>query len=226
MDVSYQLESYPELDVDEFIDVLVRSTLAERRPVDEPETIRGMLEHADIIVTARSGGLLVGISRAITDYNFCTYLSDLAVDVDYQNRGIGKELIRRTHESAGQHTTLILLAAPRARDVLPSCRNAAPRLLLDHSSGARQGFCSPRLNARRIECRRGSRHRSTQETIDSALVTVTFTRHNQRGRRIHAWHIGLSFDSASRKTRCFMPPMKSVWFVLGSCNAVHPVARP
>ena len=57
-----------------------RSTLAERRPVDEPETIRGMLANADIIVTARSGGLLVGISRAITDYSFCTYLSDLAVD--------------------------------------------------------------------------------------------------------------------------------------------------
>ena len=70
MDVSYHLESYPDLDVDEFIDVLERSTLAERRPVGEPETIRGMLAHADIIVTARSGGLLVGISRAITDHTF------------------------------------------------------------------------------------------------------------------------------------------------------------
>ena len=80
MDVSYHLESYPELGVDEFIDVLERSTLAERRPVGEPETIRGMLAHADFIVTARSGGLLVGISRAITDHSFCTYLSDLAVD--------------------------------------------------------------------------------------------------------------------------------------------------
>jgi ribosomal protein S18 acetylase RimI-like enzyme len=119
MDVSYRLESYPELDVDEFIDVLERSTLAERRPVGDLETIRGMLAHADIIVTARSGSLLVGISRAITDHHFCTYLSDLAVDRDYQNRGIGKELIRRTHESAGLHTTLILLAAPKARTYYP-----------------------------------------------------------------------------------------------------------
>ena len=119
MDVSYRLESYPELGVDEFIDVLERSTLAERRPVGDLETIRGMLAHADIIVTARSGSLLVGISRAITDYHFCTYLSDLAVDRDYQNRGIGKELIRRTHESAGLHTTLILLAAPKARTYYP-----------------------------------------------------------------------------------------------------------
>lgn len=119
MAVTFQLESYPALGVDEFIDVLERSRLAERRPINEPETMLGMLQHADIIVTARSGGLLVGISRAITDHSFCTYLSDLAVDVDYQSRGIGKELIRRTHESAGLHTTLILLAAPKARTYYP-----------------------------------------------------------------------------------------------------------
>jgi GNAT superfamily N-acetyltransferase len=119
MDFVYRLESYPELGVDEFIDLLERSTLAERRPVDEPETIRGMLAHADIILTARAGGFLVGISRAITDYHFCTYLSDLAVDRTYQRRGIGKELIRRTHETAGRKTTLILLAAPKARAYYP-----------------------------------------------------------------------------------------------------------
>jgi predicted N-acetyltransferase YhbS len=119
MDLVYCLESYPEFGVDEFIDLLERSTLAERRPVDELETIRGMLAHADIILTARAGGLLVGISRAITDYSFCTYLSDLAVDQNYQGRGIGRELIRRTHEAAGRATTLILLAAPKARTYYP-----------------------------------------------------------------------------------------------------------
>jgi ribosomal protein S18 acetylase RimI-like enzyme len=119
MEVSFQRESYPALGVDEFIDILKRSTLAERRPVGEPETIRGMLANAGIIVTARTDGLLVGISRAITDHSFCTYLSDLAVDRAYQRRGIGKELIRRTHEAAGYHTALILLAAPQARTYYP-----------------------------------------------------------------------------------------------------------
>src|SRR6516162_8243413 len=103
-DVVYAVESYPALTAAEFIDVLRRSTLAERRPVDDPETIRGMLEHADVIVTARAGGLLIGISRAITDYHFCTYLSDLAVDLAYQRQGIGRELVRRTHEAAGLGT--------------------------------------------------------------------------------------------------------------------------
>jgi hypothetical protein len=69
MDVVYGRASYPELGPEEFIDLLERSTLAERRPVDEPESIRGMLAHADVIVTARAGRLLVGISRAITDFH-------------------------------------------------------------------------------------------------------------------------------------------------------------
>jgi len=119
MEVAYRLEAFPELRPEEFIDLLTRSTLAERRPIDEVETVRGMLVHADVIVTARAGGLLVGISRAITDFHFCTYLSDLAVDQDWQRRGIGRELIKRTHEAAGINTTLILLSAPNARTYYP-----------------------------------------------------------------------------------------------------------
>ncbi len=117
MGVTYQLE--PGLSAEEFVDVLVRSTLAERRPVGEPDTVRAMLKNADVIVTARLGGLLVGVSRAVTDFAYCTYLSDLAVDEAHQRRGIGRELVRRTHEAAGPHTTLILLAAPRAQSYYP-----------------------------------------------------------------------------------------------------------
>lgn len=115
--VTYQAE--PALLPEEFIDVLVRSTLAERRPIRDRDTITAMLKKADVIVTARYDGLLVGVSRAITDFAFCTYLSDLAVDEKYQRQGIGQELIRRTHESAGRQTTLILLAAPKAQTYYP-----------------------------------------------------------------------------------------------------------
>src|SRR5690242_12156425 len=115
--ISYIRE--PDLPADEFIDVLVRSTLAERRPVDDEATIEGMLVNAAIILTARSDGRLVGVSRAITDHSYCTYLSDLAVDQDFQRQGIGKELIRRTHEAAGLNTTLILLSAPKAVTYYP-----------------------------------------------------------------------------------------------------------
>lgn len=116
--IEYSLE--PQLSVEEFVAVLQRSTLAERRPVGDASTVGGMLAHADVIVTARdSQGLLVGVSRAITDFSYCTYLSDLAVDVTFQRRGIGRELIRRTHLAAGLKTSLILLAAPKAESYYP-----------------------------------------------------------------------------------------------------------
>jgi hypothetical protein len=83
--VTYQLE--PTLSVGEFIDVLIRSTLAERRPIHQHDVMRGMIERAAIIVTARVDGLLVGVSRAISDFTYCTYLSDLAVDEAYQRQG-------------------------------------------------------------------------------------------------------------------------------------------
>ena len=117
MTIDYQLE--PELAADEFISVLQRSTLAERRPVNDRECIELMLRNADVIVTARSGQLLVGVSRAITDFSFCTYLSDLAVDVEFQKLGIGRELISMTHAAAGRVTRLVLLAAPKARSYYP-----------------------------------------------------------------------------------------------------------
>jgi ribosomal protein S18 acetylase RimI-like enzyme len=116
--ITYGME--PELAVNEFIDVLCRSTLAERRPVNDVETVAGMLAHADLIITARAAdGLLVGAARAITDFSYCTYLSDLAVDIAFQRQGIGRELIHQTHTRAGLHTALILLAAPRAQSYYP-----------------------------------------------------------------------------------------------------------
>jgi len=109
----------PELSVDEFIGLLEKSTLAERRPVADKARIGEMLRNADLIVCARDGDALVGVARAITDWSFCTYLSDLAVDPAYQGRGIGRELIAQTHRRAGRRTTLILLAAPQAESYYP-----------------------------------------------------------------------------------------------------------
>lgn len=109
--IEYKLEN--DVSVEEFQDILINSTLAERRPVNEPERLAEMLEHANLIITARADKKLIGISRAITDFAYCTYLSDLAVDKNYQKMGIGKELIRQTklHSSKAK---LILLSAPNA----------------------------------------------------------------------------------------------------------------
>lgn len=117
MNVTYQLE--PNLGVTEFADVLRRSASVERRPMAEAATLEAMLRHADLVRTARLDGLLVGVSRVLTDFSYCTYVSNLAVDESYQRRGIGRELLRRTHEAAVLNTGLILPASPRAQTYYP-----------------------------------------------------------------------------------------------------------
>lgn len=115
--VTYALE--PELGVDEFRAVLVASTLGERRPIDDAARLARMLSEADVIVTARVDGRIAGVSRALTDFSFATYLSDLAVDREFQGLGIGRELIQRTHDACGRQTMLVLVAAPGARTYYP-----------------------------------------------------------------------------------------------------------
>ena len=115
-EIIYKVET--ELDPDEFIDVLKRSTLSERRPVDDFDRIKKMCENANLIITARIDGKLIGIARSVTDFAYCTYLSDLAVDIEFQKKSIGKKLIEKTKQQAPQ-ATLILLSAPAAVDYYP-----------------------------------------------------------------------------------------------------------
>jgi predicted N-acetyltransferase YhbS len=107
-----------DLDVDVVIELYRASTLGERRPVDDRERMRLMLANANLVVTAWDGELLVGIARSVSDFTYCTYLSDLAVRMSHQRRGIGRELIRRTRELSGQAIT-VLLSAPKAVDYYP-----------------------------------------------------------------------------------------------------------
>jgi GNAT superfamily N-acetyltransferase len=109
----------------EFVDLLRRSTLAERRPVHDPKCIQAMLRHANLLCTAWDDETLVGIARALTDFEYCCYLSDLAVDVKYQKAGIGKRLIELTRSKLGGNAKIILLAAPKAETYYPKLGFAA-----------------------------------------------------------------------------------------------------
>lgn len=115
MKISY--EFVQKIDASEVANVFKNSGII--RPVDDLERIQRMADHADIILTARNNGELVGIARAITDYSYCCYLSDLAVDVQFQRNGIGKELVRLIQEKIGDEVTLILISAPNAVDYYP-----------------------------------------------------------------------------------------------------------
>ena len=89
------------------------------RPTHDLPRIARMFATSNLILSAWSEGTLVGVSRALTDYSYCCYLSDLAVDQAFQHRGIGRQLIERTRSILGEEVSLILLSAPTALAYYP-----------------------------------------------------------------------------------------------------------
>ncbi|MFX8676538.1 hypothetical protein ABTM32_20845, partial [Acinetobacter baumannii] len=49
------------------------------RPVDDLPRITRMLAGANLTLSAWQGSELVGVCRALTDYSYCCYVSELAI---------------------------------------------------------------------------------------------------------------------------------------------------
>lgn len=111
MSIIYSREA---VSVEEFADILSRSGLGERRPVNDLPRLNRMLDGANLIITARDDKTneIVGIARSLTDWSYACYLSDLAVDKAYQGMGIGRTLIQKTHAEAGEESMCLLVSSP------------------------------------------------------------------------------------------------------------------
>ena len=112
MSIEYKINE--PVTADEFIDVLVKSTLGERRPIEDRKCIEGIISNSNLMATAWEDAQLVGIARSVTDFHYSCYLSDLAVAQSHQCIGVGKNLLSFTQEQLGLKCKLILLAAPEA----------------------------------------------------------------------------------------------------------------
>jgi len=91
-----------------------------KRPTDNIPRLGRMFAASNLVISAWTNGVLVGVCRALTDFSYCCYLSDLAVDQSFQKHGIGKELIRRVQDTVGDEVSIILLSAPGAMSYYPS----------------------------------------------------------------------------------------------------------
>ncbi len=118
MSWSIERENGPDLDLGEVLRVYRDSGLGERRPIGETERMAAMVRGANLVVTCRVDGELVGIARSISDFSYVTYLSDIAVVRAHQRSGIGRELIEATRKEAPQ-AKIVLLSAPAATDYYP-----------------------------------------------------------------------------------------------------------
>ncbi|VAW53806.1 Acetyltransferase, GNAT family [hydrothermal vent metagenome] len=112
MDIEYKINI--EITTEQFIQLLQDSTLGERRPIDNFDCMQGMINNSNLIVSAWKNKKLIGIARSVTDFHYACYLSDLAVDKQVQNMGVGKQLQRLTQKQLGPECKLILIAAPTA----------------------------------------------------------------------------------------------------------------
>ncbi|MFD0674922.1 GNAT family N-acetyltransferase [Cohnella sp. GCM10027633] len=115
MMITYKIDD--KVEPQELSEVFRRSGI--KRPHEDLARMRTMIDNADVIVSARSEGRLVGIARAITDYAYCCYLSDLAVDAEFQKKRIGDRLVAALREHLGDEVSLVLLSAPGAVDFYP-----------------------------------------------------------------------------------------------------------
>jgi predicted N-acetyltransferase YhbS len=89
------------------------------RPTKDTERIQKMFDNSNLVVTAWDNDKLVGVSRCITDWVWCCYLSDLAVDPGYKKSGIGKRLVELTKETLGEQSMILLLSVPTAMEYYP-----------------------------------------------------------------------------------------------------------
>ena len=112
MNIKYKINV--PISTDQFIELLRVSTLGDRRPIEDRECMEGMIKNSNLIVTAWEDEKLIGIARSMTDFHYACYLSDLAVDKNYQKSGIGKHLQIITQKQLGLKCKLILVAAPSA----------------------------------------------------------------------------------------------------------------
>ncbi len=108
-----------DLDLDQFVELYRSSTLADRRPANDRNVMRQMMENASLTISAWDGDDLVGISRTLTDVAYVAYLADLAVAKLHQGRGIGRQLVVETKSALPATCMLVLLAAPKANDFYP-----------------------------------------------------------------------------------------------------------
>ncbi|MZE67821.1 GNAT family N-acetyltransferase [Streptomyces sp. SID5789] len=107
------------LDLDEVLGVYHASGLGERRPVADRERLSAMVENANLVLVARDDdGALIGILRAVSDFSYVTYVSDIAVVRDRQRSGAGRALIDAARDAAPA-AKLVLLSAPAAVGYYP-----------------------------------------------------------------------------------------------------------
>lgn len=113
--VEYRTEH--EIAIEDIIEVYDSSGI--QRPTHDFERLKKMYANSNLVVSAWLGGKLIGVGRALTDFSYCCYVSDLAVRKEHQHQGVGRKILSILKEQAGPQCVFFLRAAPSAKDYYP-----------------------------------------------------------------------------------------------------------
>ena len=83
-------------------------------PITDHERIAKMFDNSNLVISAWDGTRLVGIARALTDFAYCCYLSDLVIDQGYRGSGIGGNLVTLIQKAIGVNVSIFLVSSPSA----------------------------------------------------------------------------------------------------------------
>lgn len=108
MDVTFHVNE--RVDALEAIQLLRRSQTG--RPDDDAHRLVRILPQANIVVTARKDGQLVGLARGLREASGCCYLSDLIVDAPFRDANLGSQLIECVRDVVGEQSLIVLAPAP------------------------------------------------------------------------------------------------------------------
>ena len=112
MTIVYAAE--PTLSVDDYVSVLAETTMRTKRPLQNRQRVREMLGGANLIVTARRDGEILGLARCISDGAWICYCAELAVKESAQGLGVGAAIIGKLNQLLGPRIGLALFSEPEA----------------------------------------------------------------------------------------------------------------
>ncbi|MDP6532824.1 MAG: GNAT family N-acetyltransferase [Candidatus Marinimicrobia bacterium] len=122
-DITYHFNE--TIEFRDYKDFLKRTDLGSQYPEENfKERIKKLLSNRTLSVTARNkDNILVGICFGLTDFSYFLFISDLGVDRNYENLGIGKKLVNLLQIKAGgeDDITVIVLSNENAVEFYKKC---------------------------------------------------------------------------------------------------------
>ncbi len=110
----FEVKTSSELDAQDILKLFEQAGIS--KPNWSIDRMQRALKGSSVIVTAWNENELIGFGNAITDFAWIAYLSQLAVNPQFQGMGVGRKLLDLMRSELGEEVTLVVHSAEKASD--------------------------------------------------------------------------------------------------------------